>query len=272
HLLSQSVGVTEHAYSNLVDRDLSIDNLIPYINKLYVRDSTGITYAYQNATYGLIEKVIEKATGMTYKEALRTFVLDPLGMNHTNMSMEGIIESHNYCNGHKARRKPAGFAPIDISTHYYNVVSAGGVNSNLEDMEKWLQAVMGYAPDVLSEQVRNRAFYPYIWSGSASKYFNRWPEYSDSYYAWGWRRLQVGNRMLVHHGGLVNGFRTEIAFDPVENIGIVCLFNSTCDYSNQIISDFFMSWQQSMYDYTIQKVPPLNVIMKPIPIVSNVAP
>ena len=272
HLLSQSVGVTEHAYSNLVDQNLSLDAILPYINRLYVRDSTGIAYAYQNATFGLIEKVIESATGMSYKDAMQTFILSPLSMTQTSMTMSGIIESHNYCNGHKGARSPRGFAPIDVSPHYYNVVSAGGVNSSLEDMKTWLTAVMGYRPDVLSETVRARAFHPYVWSGSAMKYFNKWPAFTGSYYGWGWRRIQVQNKNIVHHGGLVNGFRTEIAFDQDSNIGIVCLFNSTCNYSNNIVSDMFQAWEHSLLQYSLKEVPPVASLLKPIPIVSANTP
>ncbi|MBK8669378.1 MAG: beta-lactamase family protein [Saprospiraceae bacterium] len=253
HILSHSSGLTEHAYSNLVDENRDMETIISYLNKLTPRDSTGKAYAYQNATFGLIEKVIEEATGMTYSKALDFYIFSPLKMCNTSCTFDEIRSSENACYGHKYSGQRHGFVPIDFSPHYYNVVSAGGINAPLSDMKKWLNAVMGYRPDVISPNARKIAFTPYISTSDDDKYFNMWPGIKDSHYGLGWRLIRTQNHDLVYHGGMVNGFRTEIAFDREKDLGIVILFNSVCRYSNQAVHMFYDLWdtyhQDKVEDY-----------------------
>jgi beta-lactamase class C len=55
----------------------------------------------------------------------------------------------------------------------------------------------------------------------------------------GWRVLDNDGQRIVYHGGYVNGYRTEIAFDPDNNIGICILINSNSSYPLEVIPDFF---------------------------------
>jgi len=133
---------------------------------------------------------------------------------------------------------------IPIKPHYYNAASAGGVNSSLSDMMKWLHAVMGYTDNVIPEEVRLRAFSPYVFTTYVPKYFNRWNNLEESAYGLGWRILRFNDKILIYHGGLVNGFRAEIAFDPKSEWGMVALFNSTCSFSSSIVPLFFETRDQ----------------------------
>ena len=54
--------------------------------------------------------------------------------------------------------------------------------------------------------------------------------------------VNTKNNQLVYHGGMVNGFRTEIAFDQNKDLGIVILFNSVCNYSNYAVHKFYDLW------------------------------
>lgn len=245
HILTHTSGLTEHAYSNLVDENRDMPTIIKYLNGITPRDSTGKAYAYQNAAFGLIEKVIEKATKMTYQNALDYYIFSPLEMCGSSCTFDAIVNAPNYSKGHKYNGNNNGFRAIEFSPHYYNVPSAGGVNAPLVDMKKWLSAVMGNYPRVISSNALSLAFTPRINTTGDDKYFNRWPETISSAYGLGWRIIETQNNNLVYHGGLVNGFRTEIAFDDQKNVGIVLLFNSTCAYSNWAVPFFF----QLLEDY-----------------------
>ncbi len=242
HILTHSSGFTEHAYSNLVDDNHDMATIINNLNRLTPRDSTGKTYAYQNATFGLIEKVVESATGMTFTDALDFYLFSPLNMCSTTCTFDEINQTKNVCIGHKYSGDRVGFTPIDIKPHYYNVVSAGGINANLVDMEKWLNAIMGYRPEVISPNARAIAFTSYINTSHEDKYFNEWPGIKNSHYGLGWRLITTDKNNVVYHGGLVNGFRTEIAFDKDKEIGIVILYNSLCGYSHKSVHEFFELW------------------------------
>jgi beta-lactamase class C len=240
HILSHTSGLTEHAFSNLVDENVDREILVSYLNKLTPRDSTGKTYAYQNAAFGLIEKVIEEATGMTYEKAMDFYIFSPLGMCGSSCTFEDLIGTDNICHGHKYSRN--GFVPVDIKPHYYNVPSAGGINAHLKDMRSWMSAIMGYYPDVISPNARDLAFNEYVETSADRKQWNRWEGFVSSHYGLGWRIIHTKSNHIVYHGGLVNGFRSEIAFDKNKDIGVVFLFNSVCSYSNFAVEQFFNLW------------------------------
>lgn len=248
HILTHTSGLTEHAFSNLVDENRDMPTIIKYLNGISPRDSTGKAYAYQNAAFGLIERVVEKATNMSYQNALDYYIFSPLEMCGSSCTFDAITSTTNYSSGHKYNGNKYGFKAVELSPHYYNVPSAGGVNAPIVDMKKWLGAVMGYYPYVISPTALTLAFTPYISTSDDDKYFNKWPETISSSYGLGWRIIKTQNNNLIYHGGLVNGFRTEIAFDKEKNIGIVLLFNSTCAYSNLAVPYFF----QLLEDYRLK--------------------
>ncbi|MDH3652498.1 MAG: hypothetical protein OEQ53_22595, partial [Saprospiraceae bacterium] len=52
------------------------------------------------------------------------------------------------------------------------------------------------------------------------------------------------NRDLVYHGGTVNDYRSEIAVDRKNRIGICVLFNAQNPVANRIIRTFFKRYDQ----------------------------
>lgn len=243
-ILSHTTGYVQHAFSNLVDDNVPMDQIIKAMNRYPLKDRVGKVYNYQNATFALIEKVIENTTGLTYEQAMHKYIFSPLQMNRSSVTYNAIVQSGDHCSGHKPGGKKGQFVCVPLKPHYYNAASAGGVNSSLNDMMSWLKAMMGYSPDVISEEVRLRAFSPYVFTTNAPKYFNRWDNLEESAYGLGWRILRFQDRVLVYHGGLVNGFRAEIAFDPASEWGMVALFNSTCSFCSTIVPTFFETHDQ----------------------------
>lgn len=240
HILSHTSGFTEHAFSNLVDENVNREVMIRYLDNLVPKDSTGKVYAYQNVAFSLIEKVIEKVTGMTYTEALDSYILSPLNMCNTSCTYESMESVANRCEGHGYTRY--GYASKELGRQYYNIPSAGGINAPLKDMEKWLSAVMGNNPDVISKEAQNIAFSSYANTSYDRKFWNKKSDVMHTNYGLGWRLITTPQNQLVYHGGLVNGFRAEIAFDQKTKTGIVVLFNSVCNYSNRIVFDFYDLW------------------------------
>ena len=242
HLLSHSTGLTEHAFSNLIDQEVSRETWMAELCQMSVRDTTGTRHAYQNAAFSLMEAIIENVLCMPFKDALKKFLLTPLGMGHTGASFEDFFSSSAACQGHFLNRYLLQTHPLPVKANYYNAVAAGGIHSTLSDMTIWLKAVMGHRPEVLSAEVIRLATTPTISTLSEDRHFNQWPGLTYSGYGLGWRRLNVGRHSLIFHGGYVNGFRSEIAFDPVEDIGFVLLSNSNCSITDQATFAFFQKF------------------------------
>jgi beta-lactamase class C len=235
HILSHSSGLTEHAFSNLLDQEKDKKTILNALNRVMVRDSTGKAYAYQNACFSMVEEIIKSATGLSYGEAIQKYLFVPLKMKYTNTSYDSLINSKNKALPHRYNGKSNGYIPIPIHKAYYNAPAAGGINSNIIDMKKWLKAVIGLNEKVISKKDRDLAFQKRIYTSWDDKYYNTWEKADSSYYGLGWRSIRLNENNVVFHGGQVNSYRCEIAFNPITKTGVVALFNSPCDLSNTIV-------------------------------------
>lgn len=234
HILAHTTGLTEHAYSNLIEMGKSKDLLIKALNELKPRDVTGQDYAYQNAAFSLIEEVIAAVTGLSYNDALDAFIFKRLQMANASSDFASVGR-----NAHFVWPQHAGGALRDLDTTYYNTPSAGGINASLSDMEAWLPAIMGFKTDQIPASALSLAFEPRVSTTYDDKYFNFWPGVTDSKYGLGWRILTMNNRTLMFHGGQVSHYRAEIAFDPALDLGVVALFSEPCYLSNHIVPAVF---------------------------------
>lgn len=234
HILSHSTGLTEHAFTNLIEMGSPREKVIQALSGLKARDIIGQDYAYQNATFSLIEDIIASVTGMTYKEALNAFIFRRLDMHTASADFDSIAQHPQF-----VWPQHAGGRIRDLDTAYYNVPSAGGINASLDDMEKWLVAIMGYQPQHLSPHALELAFYPRVFSSFDDKYFNFWPGVMDSHYGLGWRILTMPDKKLIFHGGQVSHYRAEIAFDPQSKLGVVAMFSEPCRLSNTLVPTVF---------------------------------
>ena len=89
----------------------------------------------------------------------------------------------------------------------------------------------------------NKVFNPIINLPGKSKYYQKWADHKESQYAHGWRIHDFKNRKtgessrMIHHGGHVNSFRSEIAIFPQEDLGITILFNSPTKLARTVVPD-----------------------------------
>jgi len=241
HILSHTTGLPRHAYTNLVEDGLSLNRIIPRLKNVQLISEEGIQLAYQNAAYAVIEKVIESHADTTFGNVLKSQLFEPLGMMNASTSHSDLMEIKNKAMPHLYHSRRKGMLPTSISKKYYNAISAGGINASIDDMGNWLLMLTGNNPDVISEETLNQIFEPQITLNNR-RFSRHWDGVNKSYYGLGWRILNNGNQKIIYHGGYVNGFRSEIAFDKENKIGICILFNSPSSYALELIPDFFNSF------------------------------
>jgi len=238
HLLSHTSGLPRHAYTNLVEDGLSMDRIIPRLREVPLIAKEGEQLAYQNATYSVIEKVLENQTESDFNTLLQEKLFKPLSMDHASSTYEGIREAENRALPHIYVSRSRGRAPISISRKYYNAVSSGGINASASDMGKWLLMLTGHHPEVISEESLNKLSEP-IATLNNRRFSRHWDDVNRSYYGLGWRVLDNHGQKIVYHGGYVNGYRSEIAFSPEDGTGICILINTSSSYPLEVIPGFF---------------------------------
>ena len=243
HLLSHTSGLPYHAFTNLIERDFSIPRIVTeYFPQAPVSGKEGEFYAYQNAALCVIEEVMMRKTQQAYPQILTEKIFQPAGMIHASCDYEHIKQEKNKTFPHVGTGWGAWRAD-SISALYYNAAAAGGVNASISDMGAWLKLLLGQRPDLVADSTLNQVFHPVVKTDKERRIFSHWLRRDAASYALGWRVLEDGPDTIIYHGGYVNGYKSEIAFNRRDGIGICVLFNAPTALSNACIPAFFEKWK-----------------------------
>lgn len=235
HLLSHSTGLMPHSYSNLLDDGVSYGHIKPSFPKIPTVCQPGECYGYQNVVFSIIADVVEESTGDSYEQYIYEQIFKPLGMVTASIGMEAFAESEYATAPHRQLR--GSWRTTTNNPAYYSVAPASGINASIFDMSMWLRANLGAFPEVISPELLSHMHEPII-ATPKGNYFNRWSGLEKAYYATGWRVFDYKGQRVIHHGGGVRGYRSEIAFVPEANIGFVLLFNAGSNLANDIVPAF----------------------------------
>jgi CubicO group peptidase (beta-lactamase class C family) len=107
----------------------------------YLRPATSFrsAYAYDNVLYLVAGEVIETVSGQTWETFVTRRILEPVGMSGSNVSHSGVLAPGNVATPH-ARVEGVVRAVKPFDSDLTN--PAGGINSNAEDMGRWLQVLL----------------------------------------------------------------------------------------------------------------------------------
>ncbi|MBK8779173.1 MAG: beta-lactamase family protein [Saprospiraceae bacterium] len=246
NLLSQSAGFPYHSYTNLVEKGYSLSAILPLFKNIRNLAPPGEMYAYQNASYALIEPILENATQRSITDLYAQEIKANLCMPDLCFSYEAMCKAPNIALPHRLDYNQQVHYPIEVSQKYYNTISAGGINASITDMSLWLKLLIGDYPAILPRSAIDSLFQPQIKTTEDRRYYNFWPGVKDTYYARGMRVLDYGDHYKYYHGGFANEYRAEIAIDPRLHIGIAALFNSTCSLADDIVPTFFTMFEEWM--------------------------
>ncbi len=243
NVLSHTTGLPYHAYTNMVEEGTPLDSMLSWLKNIKMAGKVGQSYSYQNVAYSLIGNVIQTRTGKSFEEEMRQRVFRPLGMKTASIDYASIVKNNNVAQPHHLRRGK--WVSGKITNTYYNVAPAGGVNASISDMAKWMIALLGHRPDVISKQTLQTLFTPVIKAPSKNRNYGRMHRLSNSYYGLGWRVLHYPSDTLIYHGGFINGYRSEVAVNPKQKIAVCILANAPGPLADNSIPLFFNLFQGS---------------------------
>ncbi len=235
HLVSHSTGLMPHSYSNLLDDGVSYDRIKPRFQKIPTVCQPGECYGYQNVVFSILADVVEESTGASYEKYIYEQIFKPLGMITASIGQEAFLQSDEATQPHRKSR--GSWRTTTNNPAYYSVAPASGINASIFDMSMWLRANLGAFPEVMSPDLLSHMHEPII-ATPRGNYFNRWSGLEKAYYATGWRVFDYEGQRVIHHGGGVRGYRSEMAFVPAANIGLVLLFNAESNLANDIVPAF----------------------------------
>jgi CubicO group peptidase (beta-lactamase class C family) len=188
----------------------------------------GTRWAYSNSGYVLLGLIVAKISGRPYDEFLKERVFAPLGMDRTAAFVLGKNEVPDRAFGHS--RDGGGFRQTDQGATSATL-GDGGVYSNLEDLEKWDEALARRA--FLGEKEMQAVLTPARLADGSLPVMPEEEDFPEAMrgrpvsYGFGWFLDPYRGRPRMWHTGTTVGFRTVIQRFPEDRQTIIVLANRT---------------------------------------------
>ena len=216
HLLQHTSGlgnqsdIPEFGNDNIDLSNYPRDMIQPILNSA-LRFSPGTDYAYSNLGYVVLGYIIERVSGMSYEGYLKKTFFEPLDMNNTGFEYIDDDKTPKSKGYSMVKGEYEEASPLEMKIAY----SAGGLVSNLHDLEKWNRAIM--KGDVLPS-----SFVSQLQEASVL------PDGKPTGYSYGWQIGNIQGLKTVKHDGIVNGFTSMAIYIPESDVFIITLSNCDC--------------------------------------------
>jgi beta-lactamase class C len=236
-LLSQQTGLTKNAFDERLEDGQDPRALRASLASAPLQCQPGSCHTYQNIAFDAASEILEQAAKRPYPDAVSERFFLPLGMHSANFGMVGLTHAKDWARPHNGRMVRT------VKETYWRVPAAAGVESNIVDFARWMQATMGNRPDVLSESTLRIAQSPRV--NTAPIYGGELRQAnSEAHYGLGWRSFKYGGNVLIGHSGAVDGYRATLIFDPAARVGVVAMWNSNWGTPFRIPFAVFDSYHQ----------------------------
>jgi len=192
--------------------DYTIERLYEFASNCKLTRDPGTKYEYSTAGMALLGQAIALKAGMNYDSLVENRICRPLGMNSTVLTLTPELKrrfatGHNYC----------GYA---VSSSYWGALTAGaGLRSTANDLLKYLAANLGLVQSSLTAEMQ-RTHDVYFHAGMDTDTGVN----TDIGLPWDIIR-ELDGRKIIQHGGLTDGFSSDVCFDVQRRRGVVVLCN-----------------------------------------------
>ncbi len=250
--------------------DYSREAVVRKLHMLKPKYEFRTKFGYSNIMYIAAGEIIAKVSGVTYEEFLQKHFFQPLGMKRTYTSVDDLKNVDNVCTPYnKVNDK---IIPIEF-LNWDNIGGAGILNSDIEDMSKWVKLQLNngiwHNDTIVSPSQFNQMRSPhtnFMVSDLAKHY---WPSTHFKSYGMGWSLEDYHGRLIVSHSGGYDGVITYTCLVPEEKLGFVILTNSTNSLYNALsyrILDNFLAtdtidWASLFlpYQQRVEKKTPIEI-------------
>jgi CubicO group peptidase (beta-lactamase class C family) len=194
-------------------------------------------YAYQNSLFLVAAALIEKYSGKSWEDNLKDRIFEPLGMSATTARLEGFQQAKNVTFLHIKSGDKVEALPSDWPYHHwvYTYGPAGGINSNVLDMTKWLRLQLDNGK-FKGRQLISKANLNYIHSPKTMMATNPG---RMAYYCEAWVYKPSHPHPIIWHNGETSGNKAMVAFMPGTGVGIVVLSNLGTEMPEALAFQFF---------------------------------
>jgi len=212
HLLNHTSGILDYE-SLLPDtqsvqvHDKDVLRLLSAVDTVYFKP--GEEYRYSNSGYALLALIVEKVSGQSFAEFLKSRIFVPLGMKKSVAFEERVSTVPQRAFGYS--RTDTGWVLTDQSPTSA-VLGDGGIYTSINDLLLWNHSLsVGY---LVPLYLLRECWKPGVLNDG-----------STTEYGFGWA-LDLSGRYPRHsHTGSTRGFRNIIVRYPIQHLSIIILTN-----------------------------------------------
>ncbi|MBQ7622357.1 MAG: beta-lactamase family protein, partial [Bacteroidales bacterium] len=221
-------GLPGQAGTNFANLGFSRQDMLKLIAQIEPAYSFRCVFRYNTMFYSISALLVEKLTGKSWEENIRSRILVPLGMSETSMGGSGLMASENRAQSHTAEIT---LGKIEVEAIPYEhqplhrlteISAAGAIVSNVCDMTKWLQFQMGDGT-FAGRRILSKKQMDEIHKGIG---IARQTEESLTLYGYGWYVEQSAKGKLYWHTGSSYGHTAICGWIPELKLGFMVSNNS----------------------------------------------
>jgi len=177
----------------------------------------GKAYEYSNVGFSLLGIVVEQISKEPYEVFLNKQLFKPAGLTQTGYVLPGF-KSANVATGYRGERNWGKINEKNwaVDGPYWHLRANGGILSNVEELYKWHQALLG--EKILSKEAKAKYYGRHIEEG----------EGAGSYHGYGWAIFPTPRQttLIAHNGGNGIYFCDFLRYID-EDLTVILLTNAT---------------------------------------------
>ena len=211
--------------------NFSTDEIIEKLRHIRPATSFRGSYAYDNLLYIVAGKIIAQKSGKSWGDTVRERILKPVGMTTTTTSLLENAGNPNVAHSHsKIDDKIAVVKAVPAA----NAVGAVGINTNAEDIARWMTVLLdggkleGSKDSRLFSAAQSREMWtaqtPIKISEPKPALAATRPNFSA--YGLGFQLRDYKGMKLAMHGGALQGFYSRVLMVPEAKLGIAIFTNA----------------------------------------------
>src|SRR5262252_739059 len=213
HLLTHTSGIKGYTemseFGDLMKLKKPRETLVTLFGEKPLDFMPGEALVYNNSAYFLLGLIIEKLSGQTYAEFVKSNLFDKVGMPGSYYSSESAVHRHH---AHGYDTDNGTLVLKGFISHVWPY-SAGSLCSTAQDLSAWLLALHG-------GRILNADSYRAMTTPTSLA------DGTKTRYGFGVGVAEIGGRRAIVHGGGINGFLSEVEYFPDSGLSIVVLLNT----------------------------------------------
>ncbi len=221
-LMAQHSGMPAYAGDYMAMLGFDRAHIIHAVRFIKPISSFRADYAYVNNLWLVAGDLIAAISGKSWETSLSERILSPLGMTATTCSMQDYQQAQDKAVPHnRFQGELSPYLEVCDWTYIYN--PAGGINSNVRDMSRWIRLMLGKGV-FEGKRLLSEASVEFIISPkTVMPAMGKLP---PSFYCQGWVYTSLCPHPIIWHTGGTSGMSTLVMLIPDLDMGFVCLTNS----------------------------------------------